>query len=140
MTAPFVICPYCHRPAALCTGADIYPHRYDLAGKNFWRCQPCGAWVGCHPAAQGKNRGLGDGTVPMGRLANSQLRREKQHAHQAFDALWLNDPDRRGARDRAYRWLADTLGMKPAICHIGMFDVQQCRAVVAAVQQRRLAA
>ena len=43
-------------------------------------------------------------------------------------------------RRDAYAWLAGQLGMKPQDCHIGMFDVDQCRAVVEAVETWRLAA
>jgi hypothetical protein len=127
-----VHCPYCDRPAELVTGAAIYPHRADLLGKKFWRCESCGAHVGCHDA--GKN---GDGTVPLGRLANAELRRWKQRAHAAFDPLWKA---RHMSRRAAYAWLADQLGISVANCHVGMFDVDACKAVVAAVGNRRLSA
>jgi len=130
-----VTCPYCHRPAKLATGANIYPHRPDLVDKVFWRCAPCDAYVGCHP----KHRKWSPtGTTPLGRLANAELRREKQRAHAAFDPLWKSGEMR---RTEAYKWLAEQLGMSAANCHIGMLDANACRAVVAAVQclQRRAA-
>ncbi len=123
-------CPYCTAAAELVTGAEIYPHRPDLANKLFWRCKPCGAWCGCHPAAP---KGMGDGTVPLGRLANAELRRAKSAAHAAFDPLWRDGPLK---RKEAYAWLAKTMGLSWAQCHIGEFDVEQCQAVVRAVQQR----
>lgn len=122
MTSP-VTCAYCHRGAELVSGVKIYPHRLDLRGKSFWRCEPCAAWVGCHP-----------GTVkPLGRLANAELRRAKMKAHAAFDPLWKS-----GVLDRhsAYAWLAEVLGVSRADCHIGMMDVDACKAVVAAVASR----
>lgn len=123
MTAP--TCPYCNNPAELVGGDAIYPHRPDLAGKKMWRCQPCGAWVGCHDGT----------TTPLGRLANAELRKAKQAAHAAFDRLWQAKLRREGctkkeARGAAYRWLADQMGLDRETCHIGMFDVDTCRRVV----------
>lgn len=108
-----VECPYCRAAAPRVTGADIYPHRPDLASKSFFACMPCEAWVGCHP--NGK---------PLGRLANAELRRAKQSVHLVFDPLW-----RSGAMSRssAYAWLATALGIGKDECHIGMFDVERCR-------------
>lgn len=128
-------CPYCDRKAELVPGLVIYPHRPDLAYKSFWRCEPCGAHVGCHPQANKRGKGgIGDGTVPLGRLANAELRRAKQAAHAAFDPLWRS---REMSRRDAYAWLAGALGISPDNCHIGMFDVDGCRAVVSAVNARR---
>lgn len=118
-----VRCDYCHKPAKLVTGAEAYPHRPDLHHKKFWECKPCDALVGCHPG--------GTGCKPLGRLANPELRRAKQAAHAAFDPLWKS---RQMGRREAYAWLADVLGIPKEQAHIGMFDVERCRAVVAAVR------
>jgi len=130
-----VTCDYCGRPAPLVTGEVIYQHRPDLWEKRFYRCEPCDAHVGCHPPASAPGGGMGDGTVPMGRLANAELRRAKSAAHAAFDPFWQAAGMRR--RD-AYLWLAQELRIEPAGCHIGMFDVDQCRAVVAAVHRQQV--
>lgn len=112
-----VVCPYCGAAAQLMTGADMYPHRSDLAGKRFWVCRPCGAHVGCH-----------DGTCqPFGGLANGQLRRARMEAHRSFDRIWNSGSMSRGD---AYLWLADQLGIAVDQCHIGMMDVAMCQAVV----------
>jgi len=128
-----LLCPYCNRDAELVKGTVIYPHRRDLAVKNFWRCNPCGAHVGCHDRGVGQ----GNGDKPLGRLANAELRHWKQRAHSAFDPLWKA---RHMQRKEAYRWLAERMGIAVQNCHIGMFDVDGCRAVVAAVEEWRLAA
>lgn len=137
-----VICPYCEDPAKLVKGSHVYPHRRDLAGKDFWRCDPCDAHVGCHPGS----------VDPLGALANAEIRRARQHCHRAFDPLWQDawrlpvyqidahvDPRerrraiksiRRAARTRSYRWLANQLGIDPEDCHIGhMTDLEQLRAI-----------
>ena len=103
----------------------MYPHRQDLFSKNFWRCVPCAAHVGCHPVGPGQ-----DGTRPLGRLADAELRKCKQAAHAAFDPIWQT---RNMSRAKAYRWLANRLDIPAHQCHIGMFDATQCRQVVAAV-------
>lgn len=125
-------CPYCDRPAELVTGAVIYPHRPDLFAKRFWRCQPCGAHVGCHdkgaPVRVAGKKVTSDGTLPLGRLANAELRRAKTQAHAAFDPIWKT---RRMGRNEAYAWLACQLQMPVEDCHIGMLDVDGCGAVVA---------
>ena len=138
MTHAAPTCPYCQRPSLLVTGKTIYPHRPDLVAKRFWQCAPCDAYVGCHPPA-GRNGkgGQGDGTMPLGRLANAELRKAKRRAHDAFDPLWKA---RHMSRQSAYKWLAEKLGISPANCHIGMMDVDGCNAVVAAVEGWRLAA
>jgi len=118
-------CDYCRRDAELVAGAVMYPARPDLARLFFWRCEPCGAHVGCHQAG----KGYGDGTVPLGRLANAELRAAKSAAHAAFDPLWRSG---NRTRHQAYAWLAEELGIKTHNCHIGMFDVDLCRATVRA--------
>lgn len=121
-------CPYCAASAEMVSGDVIYPHRPDLFEKKFWRCEPCDAYVGCHPVGPGH-----DGTRPLGRLANAELRRAKQAAHAAFDPIWKN---REMSRAKAYRWLANRLSVPASECHIGMFDTHQCKAVIEAVNLR----
>jgi hypothetical protein len=112
-----LLCPYCGKPAELVRGSALYPHRPDLENRRFWRCSPCRAWVGCHPGT----------AKPLGRLANAELRRAKQHAHEAFDPIWK---DGFLSRSEAYEWLAMKLGIPSAECHVGMMDVAACQRVV----------
>lgn len=113
-----ILCDYCQQPALLVGGEAIYPHRRDLYTREFWHCAPCSAWVGCHP-----------GTArPLGRLADADLRAAKQQAHAAFDPFWRKANMK---RNHAYGWLAKRLGIERERCHIGMFDVETCRRVVA---------
>ena len=107
-----VICPYCLVPAEFADSSVVY-------GKSFgmiYLCRPCGAYVGCHK----------DGR-PLGRLANATLRRWKINAHRAFDRLWKSGNMSRG---EAYAWLASQLGLRQDECHIGLFDIDQCKEVV----------
>jgi hypothetical protein len=112
-------CPYCGNDAELKTGYHVYPHRPDLAHLKIWACDPCDAWVGTH-----KNSPT---HAPLGRLANAELRRAKMAAHAAFDPLWKSG---QMTRKEAYKRLSEKMGLTKEQTHIGMFDVEQCRAVV----------
>jgi hypothetical protein len=121
-----ITCPYCNTLARLTRGREIYPHRPDLYSLNFWACKPCDAYVGCHKKFPG--------TTPLGRLANAELRAAKSNAHRAFDPLWQ---DGAYTRHQAYQWLSEALRIPVADCHIGMFDVDLCREVIAVTNQHR---
>lgn len=123
-TESLLPCPYCRNPAELVTGKEIYPNRQDLFDLNFWRCEPCGAYVGCH-------KKQGDGSQPLGRLANAELRKAKTKAHAAFDPIWQGKEMK---RSDAYAWLAKQLGAPVARTHIGEFNVADCMRVVKACE------
>lgn len=119
-----VQCPYCGEEAALMSGKVIYPHRKDLAEKRFWQCEPCDAYVGCHPNT----------TKPMGRLANRSLRQWKMMAHAHFDPMFKTG---KMTRTEAYAWLAQRMGLHKGDCHIGMFNEEQCAEVVRLIEQSK---
>lgn len=124
MTPP--ICPYCQKAAVLHESSAAFYH-----GRNYgpvWACEPCAAWVGCHKNSRKR--------IPLGRLANKELRAAKINAHAAFDVLWKRKMEREGiskkqARTAGYRWLGEQMGLPPSECHIGMFDADQCRRAAA---------
>lgn len=122
---PTVVCPYCGRNALLVNGFKIYRNRPDLAYMKFWLCKPCDAYVGCHKPTRYNN--FSD-CEPLGRLADSQLRKAKSAAHKTFDEIWKSG---RKTRTDAYLWLAAQLRICPDECHIGMFDVDMCNKVQA---------
>ena len=122
-----VICNHCGGDALLVNGLNVYG-RADLKHKRFWRCEPCDAFVGCHPPARSNgNGGQGDGTVPLGTLATRPERWARSRAHAAFDSLW--QPGGPMRRTEAYAWLSAQLGITPDGCHIAMFDEAQCERV-----------
>lgn len=116
MNAP--ICPYCNSQSKLTAGCVVYPHRPDLFDKWFYQCAPCDAYVGCHPNSR----------TALGRLANAELRKFKSLAHKAFDPIWKTKTMK---RSDAYKALATEMQVQPSDCHIGMFDVAQCKRVIA---------
>lgn len=114
-----VICDYCNNKAVLVTGKELYPHRPDLVSIKAWQCKPCNASVGCHKNSKDN--------IPLGRLANPELKRLKQDAHAAFDPLWKSG---KLTRKEAYAWLSHAMDIDPNACHIGMFNEDLCRKVV----------
>lgn len=118
-------CNYCEKEAKLVNGLDIYPHRADLQHKKFWQCIPCGAYVGCHKP----NNGYGDGTVPLGDLANKKDREWRVKVHNVFDPIWKNS-NKCTTRKDAYRWLAKSMDIDLNECHISKFDYEQCKLVI----------
>ena len=117
------ICPYCGGEVVCKDSSIIYGKSYG----NVWICSnwpKCDAYVGCQKGTE----------KPLGRLANPELRYWKKQAHEKFDKLWKGGVMN---RSRAYAWLSRTLGIPLDQCHIGMFDVDQCKAVCNAVQELR---
>jgi len=109
-----VICPYCSKPAVYANSAEIYGRNYG----KVYLCKPCNAYVGVHKGT----------TKPKGSLANKELREWRIKAHASFDALWSQgEPFNRNG---AYQWLANQLSLPRDECHIGMFDVEQCKMTV----------
>lgn len=113
-------CPYCGEQAVFTSSREVYGGRdYGM----IYLCRPCQAWVGCHE----------ESAVPLGRIANAELRRAKMQAHEAFDPLWKTGEM---SRHNAYAWLSNQLGIPSRDCHIGMFDVEMCGRVVNVCQRR----
>ena len=113
-------CPYCAGKAVfLPSSATLYRGR-DWG--PVWACLPCEAWVGCHPGT----------AMPLGRLADRELRQAKSDVHREFDPIW-----KRGyaPRREAYAQMAVMLGVPVWECHVGMFDLDLCRRAVAACQE-----
>lgn len=111
------VCPYCSNQSVQVGALKIYPHRPDLAAKTFYLCTPCDAFVGTH---KGTNR-------PLGTLANKVLREQRKLAHSCFDPLWKEEQYSRG---EAYRRLANKMQLTRDECHIGMFNLEQCKTVI----------
>lgn len=87
--------------ARLTTGAEIYPHRRDLADLPFWRCDVCRGHVGCHHKT-------GNPTKPLGVIPSPELARARQELHALIDPMWKG-----GKRSRrgVYREIAARLGI-----------------------------
>jgi hypothetical protein len=125
---PQPVCDYCGARAVLMRAGDEgYPYRDDHGA--LWVCVPCDAWIGTF-ARSTRN-------VPLGRLANAELRDWKTKLHAALEPLAEAKVRRDGcslfeARAKGYKWLAGELGIdasKGAIS-IHTLDAAQCERAV----------
>jgi hypothetical protein len=72
-------------------------------------------------------------------VANEELRHWKKQAHYTFDKIaltglinkiWRQYIPGVSNRVKAYQWLSHQMGIEKEACHIGMFGIEQCKAVV----------
>ena len=119
-------CQYCGQTSTLVSGESIYPSLKRLWCKRFYLCTPCNAYVGTSP----------DG-FPLGTLANAKLRDMRKKAHASFDTLWRGNTSYM-SRFCAYHWLKTQMNIPSEKCHIGMFNVSQCKEVITLVQNLTL--
>jgi hypothetical protein len=114
------ICPYCNSKTEYVDSSCIYGKSYGM----IYICKPCDAYVGVH---KGTDKALG-------RLANKDLRHWKKEAHAHFDPIWKKEVekgiDKKGARNKAYKWLSEQMELHIDLTHIGMMDIKQCKQVV----------
>lgn len=121
-------CPYCGGSSRFVDSQVVYG-RGTSYGK-FYYCKPCQAWVGVHKGTR----------ISLGRLADRKLREWKKVAHALFDPLWKRKMEKDGigkekARRLAYNWAAKELDIHPNLCHIGYFDLDQCKQFVELVNK-----
>jgi hypothetical protein len=121
-TRTIFACIECGKNPRMVRGDAIYPHRNDLHWMCFWLCE-CGAYVGSHEQT---NEPLGSPAGPATRTARSQ-------AHAAFDPIWRER--RLMTREKAYRWLAEKMGMDRDLCHIAQMSEVQAKQVVSIVRR-----
>jgi len=88
--------------ARLIDGVEAYPHRADLAGLPFWKCDTCKNFVGCHHKT--KNR-----TKPLGNIPTKELKAARRHIHKILDPLWQSGTFTRG---RLYNSISEFMGFK----------------------------
>lgn len=86
--------------ARLTTGAEMYPHRPDLASIPFWVCDTCKSFVGTHHKTKKWRR-------PLGYLATPEIKVWRMRIHQILDPLWKKGLIQRG---NAYRRISVALG------------------------------
>ena len=113
-----VRCPYCGSVAYLTPASQIYgdPGRKDLlyVCGNYPSCK---SYVSVHPGTK----------VPMGPLANGDLRNLRIRAHRRFDRIWQTGIM---SRQDAYRWMADYFCLPLRDAHIGKFSEYRCQELI----------
>ena len=116
-------CRYCGNNVVLTSNAEIYGKEYGN-GKCYL-CRNCKAFVGVHTGTE----------IPLGTLANNELREERKKAHYKFDKLWKK-PTRIMTRCNAYKWLAKEMGIDIKNTHIALFEIEQCKKVIELVDKK----
>ena len=71
-------------------------------------------------------------TIPLGTMADKQLRYLRKRAHQYFDQLYTTGIM---TKKQAYAWLADVLQLPPQQVHIGYFGDYYCQQVIRQAQK-----
>ena len=110
-------CPYCASSVKLVNNSEIYGRSY---GEWPWAycCTECDASVGLHPFT----------SIPLGTLADAELRNARKEAKAAFNPVWQRG---KMSRTAAYAWLAGAVNIADVeTCHIGWFGIDQCARVV----------
>ncbi len=103
-----IICPYCNGKVIYTSNATIYGREYGNG--RCYRCMKCDAYVGVHNRTN----------IPLGRLANRELRELKKECHALFDPVWKQNKNIK--REHAYGRLANVLNIPINECHFGWFD------------------
>lgn len=118
-------CPYCGQQATLTRARDLPS---SVVGKlswtrqnnaYLWHCTRCDAWVMA-------KRNL----KPMGQLANKELREFRYRLHLKLDKIWQGG---KLTRKQVYGLLAQKMKMSDKRCHIGNFNMKQCRKAEKAI-------
>lgn len=99
-----ILCVFCdgYVSARLTDGAEIYPHRSDLASLPFWRCDTCGNYVGCHHKTKHP-------TAPLGCIPTPEIKDARQKIHRVLDPIWKSG---RMSRREVYRMVSDAMGQE----------------------------
>lgn len=119
-------CPYCGRKAVLRNASYVYGENCIRPDKHLYVCsgypEHCNAYVGAHE----------HNLMPLGSLANGELRHLRIEAHYALDAVW-----KRGymTRKGAYTWLANKMNLREQDMHIGRFSYYCCQESIRICQE-----
>lgn len=107
------ICPHCDCKVDVVTHVKIYGRVFGEWPFVYY-CNNCESYVGMHPFTN----------IPLGSLANKEMREARKRCKPYFDKLWLNNIN--FSRTDAYEWLAGKMNIPVEECHFGWFSVAQC--------------
>ena len=117
-------CPYCGSHSVLRSADGIY--RNNDKNTMLYVCSKypaCDSYVRVHPGTK----------IPVGTMANRQLRALRNEAHRNFDQL-----HKKGlmSKEDAYCWLASILAAPLGQAHIGYLGEYYCKQVIEASKQQ----
>lgn len=111
-----VKCDYCGADVIYTSNAEIYGREYGNG--RCYKCTGCDAYVGVHTGTN----------IPLGRLADKELRSLKKKCHALFDPVWKSGCI---TRNKAYARLAKHLKIPVSDCHFGWFDKETLHKAIA---------
>ena len=117
-------CPYCGSHSVLRSADGIY--RNNDKNTMLYVCSRypvCDSYVRVHPGTK----------IPMGTMANRQLRALRNEAHRSFDQLFKQSLM---GKEDAYHWLAAILAAPLSQAHIGYLGEYYCKQVIEASKQQ----
>lgn len=116
-------CPYCGAPVNYRSADGIYHD--NRRGVMLYVCShypTCDAYVRVHAGTN----------IPVGTLANHELRMLRRKAHHYFDQLYQSGLM---SKQDAYQWLADLISAPLSQAHIGYLGEYYCGQVIAESQK-----
>lgn len=118
-------CPYCGGKAILRPASYVYGTAMIEKGRHLYLCTnwpACDSYVSAHKSS----------LLPMGTLANGDLRHKRILAHRA-----LAEYQRCHYMDKwaVYLWLQMQLGLSSEETHVGQFSAEQCEQVIKLCRQ-----
>lgn len=111
-------CPYCGSHSVLKSADGIY--RNNSRNTMLYVCSSfpaCDSYVRVHPGTK----------IPIGTMANRELRALRNEAHHYFDQLYKKG---HMSKEDAYQWLASILAAPMGQAHIGLLGEYYCRQVI----------
>lgn len=111
-------CPYCGSHTIYRSADGIY--RENTRNEMLYVCKNyprCDSYVRVQPGTR----------IPLGTVANRELRELRIEAHRQFDKL-----HKRGymSKHDAYQWLGGVLGVTAREAHIGQLSMLSCNLVI----------
>ncbi len=107
------ICPYCGSIAIFRDGKYVYGD--SSKGEKLYVCSnypACDSYVGVHKGT----------SLPLGTLANSELRNKRIRAHKLFDSIWKN---KLMSKKEAYRWIEISILPCCVICYVHKLTISK---------------
>lgn len=111
-------CPYCGSSVVYRSADGIY--RSNAKGTMLYVCSnypECDAYVRVHAGTN----------IPVGSMANHELRTLRRTAHHYFDQLYESGYM---SKQDAYQWLADLIMAPLSEAHIGYLGEYYCKQVI----------
>lgn len=101
----YIFCCNCNTyvDARFTNGSETYPHRQDLSKLNFWKCDTCEGFVGCH----NKHHIVKKRKDPLGVIPSPRIKKARNEIHKILEPLWKN---RKYSRTEIYKMISEHIG------------------------------